>query len=156
MVNFSSKMKVVGGGGDYMALDKTFWTLCDSQRRSVCYLQAYQGSMNKHTVCFTDLCSQIGIVLQTVAILGWRSPTFSYQFSSQYFIICQLYSYRHLELQDICNALVIMLDKVKITPELWSVIHVLKECELKNQVLFLLTLSDMKTVVQFIVLPLSI
>lgn len=49
-----------------------------------------------------------------------------------------------------------MQDKVKITPELWSVIHVLKECELKNQVLFLLTLSDMKTVVQFIVLPLSI
>lgn len=49
-----------------------------------------------------------------------------------------------------------MLDKVKITLELWSVIHVLKECELKNQVLFLLTLSDMKTVVQFIVLPLSI
>lgn len=82
--------------------------------------------------------------------------TFSYQFSSQYFIICQLYSYRHLELQDICNALVFMIDKVKITPELWSVIHVLKEFELKNQVLFLLTLSDMKTVVQFIVLPLSI
>lgn len=106
--------------------------LCDSQRRSVCYLQAYQGSMSKHTVCFTDLCSQIGIVLQTVAILGWRAPTFSYQFSSQYFIICQLYSFRHLELQDIYNALVIMLDKVKITPELWSVIHVLKECEFKN------------------------
>lgn len=79
-----------GGGGG--AVDWTFWTMCESRRRSVFYLQAYQGSMIKHTVpvCFTDLCSQIGLVLQTVAILGWRAPTFSYQFSSQCFIICQL------------------------------------------------------------------
>lgn len=88
--------------------------MCDSQKRSVFYLQAYQGSMSKYTVpvCFTDLCSQIGLVLQTVAILGWRAPTFSYQFSSQCFIICQL-----IYAGIICNALVFMLDKVKIMQE---------------------------------------